>query len=118
VCERSVERVSSIEGLGHWPVESETTPAVKDLNSGGMMPSEPEIAGEERPNPYDPKSRVDPRGRETKQELIISGFDRRFGENIDPLPGFGACSLLKLPWKIVASPMQLKVLKVRGKLKD
>jgi hypothetical protein len=42
-----------------------------------MTPSKPEIAGEERPNPYDPKSRVDSRGRETKQVPIIGGFDGR-----------------------------------------
>jgi len=92
--------------------------AVEDPNSCGMTPSELEIGGEERPNPYDPKSRVDLRGRETKQEPIIGGFDGRFGANIDPLLDFGACYLLKLPWQIVASSMQLKVLKVRVKLKD
>jgi hypothetical protein len=53
---------------------------VEDPNSDGTTPSEPEITGEERPNPYDLKSRVDPRGKETKQELIISGFDGRSGQ--------------------------------------
>lgn len=34
----------------------------------------------------------------------------RFGADIDPLLNLSRCSLSKLPWKIVASPMQLKVL--------
>lgn len=51
--------------------------AVEDPNSGGTTPLELEIASEERLNPYDLKSRVDLRGKETKQEPIISGFDGR-----------------------------------------
>jgi len=47
------------------------------LISGGTTSSELEITVEERPNPYDLKSRVDSRDRETKQEPIISGFNRR-----------------------------------------
>jgi hypothetical protein len=45
--------------------------------SGGATPSKPEIVDEERPNPYNLKSRVDLRGNEAKQVPIISGFDGR-----------------------------------------